>query len=65
MASDGLSANDLVDRTLLRDEVGVRCGHGRHGLLARALAVDLALRRPELLPEELVVPLFLLRLLKR
>ena len=50
---------------LLRDEVGVRCGHGRHGLLAHVLTVDLALCQPVLFQEEQVVPFFLQRLLER
>jgi hypothetical protein len=54
LASSGLSV-DIVDGRLLRDEIWVRRGHGRHGLLARALAVDLALPQPVLLQEELVV----------
>jgi hypothetical protein len=40
LASGGLSADNIVDGMLLRD-VGVRRGHGRHDLLARALAIDL------------------------
>ena len=64
LASGGLSATDIIDGTLLREEILVRHGHGRRGLLSRVLAVDLALRQPVLLQEEHVAPLFLLRLLE-
>ena len=49
LTSDGLSTDGIIDGMLLRNEVGVRRGHGRHGLLARPLAVDLALRQLVLL----------------
>ena len=52
LASDSLSADDIVDGMLLHDEVEVRHGHGHHGLLARPLAVDPTLRQPVLLQEE-------------
>lgn len=65
LASSALSADGLIDRTMLRDEVGVRRGHGRYGILTHALAVNLALYQLLLLQEEQVVPMFLLRLLER
>ena len=62
LVSGGLSVDDIVDGTQLRDKVGVRCGHG---LLAHAVAFDLAFRRPVLHEEGEVLPLLLMRLLER
>lgn len=47
-----MSMDSLIDRTLFCDELGILRGHGFHVLHARALVVDMDLRRSVFLEKE-------------
>lgn len=60
MPSRASAVRILEERPLLVDEVRVLCNHGRHGALARELAVDLPLHQLVMHEEVEVVALVLL-----